>query len=834
MAYEYGRAVHPAGVAGSVCPGESSTDHFGSTSPEFLHVMSGQPTRLAYGLPQRGPLPESVVERLPVRVMVSTISDDRIILVSREFTAAYGHETHSVSGRAAAHLHVESDRENTLGAAAARGDASVEVRILSSDGRWCRAKAQVSRFLLDGKDDVLLTTFHDLGDRKEVEARVAELARIPDLNPGPVLRLDLDGTIRMCNKAAAATLGADLVGRCLWDVCPDLTEDARGRVLEGGDPVVEDASVGETWLRWTLTRPADADQVFAFGTDVTSQKLVERELEERARFPAMNPGAVARLSDDGTVIRANPAASGLFELEDIRGLCWLDLSPGLDEATWERARSHGGVVQYEAAIGGRDYSFVLRHEPVGDQVFVYGSDITELKAAERALAELARFPDMNPGPVCRLDRSGRILLANRAARALFQCEVLDGRSWLELVPDVDGDVWNQVVSGGEELTVETTLGGRHYVLTHAPGPEGMFVFVYGSDVTRQKEAERALMQSEKMATLGTLAAGVTHELNNPAAAARRAAQQLEESLSALRGAGESLAEGRTHLDVAQLVAELDVRARAAAAHRCELTSMERGDLESVIEDWLDGRQGGPAWEIAPILVEGGFDIQSLEELAHRVGVDRVGSVAGWLARAQQVYQLLGEIQQGTARVIEIVAAMKSYSYLGQAPIQDVDVNEGIRSTLVVLRSRLGEGITVHTELTPDLPRIEAFGGELNQVWTNLVDNAVDATAGTGSIWIRTNFENGLVVVEVEDDGPGIASEIQSRVFDAFFTTKPPGMGTGLGLNSAYKVVVDQHQGAIRLDSRPGKTRFRVELPLRRTHSEAGSRTGSPGPGRPGD
>ncbi len=160
--------------------------------------------------------------------------------------------------------------------------------------------------------------------------------------------------------------------------------------------------------------------------------------------------------------------------------------------------------------------------------------------------------------------------------------------------------------------------------------------------------------------------------------------------------------------------------------------------------------------------------------------------------------------------------MKAYAYLGQAPRQEVDVNEGLRNTLVILRNKLKQGVEVTSDLDPDLPLIEAYGSELNQVWTNLLDNAVDAIGGVGRIVIRTGVDDGGVVVEIEDDGPGIPDAIQSRVFDAFFTTKPPGKGTGLGLNTSYNAVVKKHGGTIGVDSVPGRTRFTVRLPLRST------------------
>ncbi len=193
----------------------------------------------------------------------------------------------------------------------------------------------------------------DIDARKQAEALVDEMAHFPDMNPGPVVRLDMDCIVRRSNVAARALFGPDLEGSCFWDVCPNFPEDARGRALAGGEIVQEDVAVGDQWFRLTVTHPSDTDQIFIYGTDVSVQKAAEQELAERARFPAMNPGPVARLSSDGTVLRANPAASQLFGMESINDLSWLELCPGIDEALWEKVFSGGELVQHEAGVGDR-------------------------------------------------------------------------------------------------------------------------------------------------------------------------------------------------------------------------------------------------------------------------------------------------------------------------------------------------------------------------------------------------------------------------------------------------------------------------------------------------
>ncbi len=219
------------------------------------------------------------------------------------------------------------------------------------------------------------------------------------------------------------------------------------------------------------------------------------------------------------------------------------------------------------------------------------------------------------------------------------------------------------------------------------------------------------------------------------------------------------------------------------------------------------------WELAPSLVELGFDLGRWSEFAEAFTPEQLPAVVRWICSAFAVFSLVAEINQGAGRISEIVKALKTYSYLDQAPVQDVDIHEGLDNTLLLLRHKLAS-IQVRREYAANLPRIAAFGSELNQVWTNLLDNAADALEKTPdpTIVIRTTRQEQCVRVEIEDNGPGIPDEILPRIFDPFFTTKPPGKGTGLGLEISYKIVVDKHRGYLRATSRPGKTIFRVDLP----------------------
>lgn len=327
------------------------------------------------------------------------------------------------------------------------------------------------------------------------------------------------------------------------------------------------------------------------------------------------------------------------------------------------------------------------------------------------------------------------------------------------------------------------------------------------------QQEVTLRQSEKLATLGRLSAGMAHELNNPASAARRSAGQLRAAISQLQQL--YLKMGTLGLSAAQLEAlwALDEQAQARAAQPDDLDSLSRSDREEELERWLEGHGLENPWEFAPILVSLGYGTSALAALAENFTVAQFQVAIAWLSSTFTIYSLLAEIGQGAGRITELVQALKSYTYLDQAPIQAVNVHEGLDNTLIMLRSKLKGGITVHRAYADNLPIIQAYGSELNQVWTNLIDNAAAAMAGQGEIFLRTRQEGPWVVVEIEDTGPGIPEAIQSKIFDPFFTTKPPGEGTGMGLNISHNIIVQKHKGQIAVASQPGKTCFEVKLPL---------------------
>jgi signal transduction histidine kinase len=327
------------------------------------------------------------------------------------------------------------------------------------------------------------------------------------------------------------------------------------------------------------------------------------------------------------------------------------------------------------------------------------------------------------------------------------------------------------------------------------------------------QQEVMLRQSEKLATLGKLSAGMAHELNNPAAAALRGAAQLGTTFGHLQEAHLKLGELNLTDSQLELLLTLDKLARDRARQPADIDSLTRSDREAELETWLEGQGVENAWEVAPGLVNLGYDKDELTTLLADFSSSQAMAVIDWLNCTFIIYSLLDEIGQGAGRISEIVKALKTYTYMDQAPIQSVDVHEGLDNTLVMLRSKLKPGITVHRDYAPDLPHIQAYGSELNQVWTNIIDNAIDAMNGKGEITLRTRHDDRWAIVEITDNGPGIPEAILPNLFDPFFTTKPPGRGTGLGLNISHNIVVQKHKGRIDVYSQPGKTRFEVRLPL---------------------
>ena len=329
---------------------------------------------------------------------------------------------------------------------------------------------------------------------------------------------------------------------------------------------------------------------------------------------------------------------------------------------------------------------------------------------------------------------------------------------------------------------------------------------------RAQDVEVQLRQQEKLAALGKLSAGLAHELNNPAAAGRRAVSQLRVAMEEVQSSTLKLC-AQVPETQQQLLTEL-----STIAHREQTFALDpiaQSDCEDALTDWLEHQGISDGWKLASTLVSAGVDEECLDAILLECrSPNALRAALNWLEATLTVADLFHTVEQSTSRISELVKAVKGYSYMDRAPLQEIDVHEGLENTLTILHHKLKYGIAVTRKYNPDLPQICAYGSELNQVWTNLIDNAIDAMKGEGKLTIQTKRVHDSVLVEIADTGPGIPLEIQSRIFEPFFSTKGVGEGTGLGLDIARRIVVQRHQGDIRVISQPGNTRFRVCLPTK--------------------
>jgi signal transduction histidine kinase len=318
-------------------------------------------------------------------------------------------------------------------------------------------------------------------------------------------------------------------------------------------------------------------------------------------------------------------------------------------------------------------------------------------------------------------------------------------------------------------------------------------------------------QREALVALGTLAAGLAHEINNPAAAATRAVDMLRDASDALLSSHVHLAERPSDADQLRQLEAL----RREIDESIEPDPMSVADIESDLLDWLEQHDVENAWRIAPTLASRGVDVAWCERAAEILGDDTLGPGLEWVTATISTTMLLTEVKDATSRISSLVAAVKEYSQLDRASLQETDVVVGIESTLVMLASKIGDHIEVVKDYASDLPDIEAIPGELNQVWTNVIDNALDAMDGEGTLRLSTRFDDDHVVVEIADTGSGMSPDVRDHAFEPFFTTKDVGKGTGLGLDISRRIVVDRHHGDIDIRSQPGETVISVTLPRRR-------------------
>jgi PAS domain S-box-containing protein len=465
------------------------------------------------------------------------------------------------------------------------------------------------------------------------------------------------------------------------------------------------------------------------------------------------------------------------------------------------------------------------------------ADITERRKVERDLRESSELVqlllDSTGEGVYGIDLDGNCTFANPACARLLGYESRD-----ELLGENMHDLAHHTRPNGEaypekECRIYRALGqneGTHVLDELLFRPDGTgFPVEYWSfpmfrdgervgcvvtfvDIAERLRVEEELRQTEKMAALGKLSAGLAHELNNPAAAASRAADQLKDAIVKLHASPLELVQS----DVgAAEWSVLDACYRELGQRRgiSTLSPLEASDREEEMIAWLDGHGITDGWEPAAVLVATGARPEDLDGFAEQLPTQALAPAIEWLCNALTVEELIGTVSSSSSSISELVGVVKSYSHMDRAPVQEVDVHRGIEDAITLLGYKLKQGISVVREYDRDLPRIGTRGSELNQVWTNLIDNAIGALGTSGTITVRTSGEGDHLAVEIEDDGPGIPEEVRSRIFEPFFTTKQVGEGTGLGLDVVRRIVTGRCGGQIDVRSEPGHTVFRVIVPV---------------------
>src|ERR1700678_1181583 len=332
---------------------------------------------------------------------------------------------------------------------------------------------------------------------------------------------------------------------------------------------------------------------------------------------------------------------------------------------------------------------------------------------------------------------------------------------------------------------------------------------------RIRETTRREQQRDRLASLGKLSAGLAHELNNPASAAKRAASQLGHMLKKIRDASVEL--GKRVLTPAQ---KLEIEKLESSFTQPDVVppdALTINDLEDQIDSLLRSHGQNDLWQLAAGLARRNIQPEVVESLFAKLDADTARAALVRIAASVEIASLLHEIESSTSRISDLVGAIKEYTYMDQSPVQNVDVIKSLETTLTILNHKLKRGVTVQRDYQPIPLLVNSFGSELNQIWTNIIDNAIDAMHGKGELRVRTYREDGCVVVEIGDNGPGIPEEVQAHIFEPFFTTKGVGEGTGLGLDTVQRIV-KKHRGNIHVSSKPGDTRFQVWLPLGETQT----------------
>ena len=327
---------------------------------------------------------------------------------------------------------------------------------------------------------------------------------------------------------------------------------------------------------------------------------------------------------------------------------------------------------------------------------------------------------------------------------------------------------------------------------------------------RIRETTRIEQQVDRLAALGKLSAGLAHELNNPASAAKRATSQLRATLKRIRDASMEL--GRRELTAAQRAEIEKLEASIAQNDAPPPNPLDASEMEDRIDSLLRSHGQNDMWQLAADLAQKNVQPAVLDQLFEALGNDTARAALVRIGASVEIFALLNEIESSTARISELVAAIKEYTFMDQSPVQNVDIVKTLETTLTIMNHKLKRGVVVQRDYEKIPLLVNSFGSELNQVWTNLIDNAIDAMGGKGELRVHTYRQDNCVVVEIGDNGPGIPADIQPRIFEPFFTTKGVGQGTGLGLDTVQRIV-KKHRGTIQVQSKPGDTRFQIWLPM---------------------
>jgi len=639
---------------------------------------------------------------------------------------------------------------------------------------------------LESADDLIVKPF----DPREVLARIerqvtvskvrmalreseAKFRSVMESAIDAIISGDAEGKIRSWNSAATALFGfteAEVIGRPIELIIPERYRDAHEkgirRVSSGGPSHVIGKTVELAAIRKDGTEfPVELSLATWFLDEKRYYTGIIRDISERKqaeqKFRSVTESAIdAIISADnaGNIISWNKAATGILGYTE-------------EEAVGERLELIIPDRFHEAHRNG-----MARFAATGD-AHAIGKTV-ELAARTKSGEEV---------PI---------------ELSLSTWTVRDERYYTGIIRDI-----------GERKRAEEALRQSEQALREKTEEMKKKNEALEETLKQLNEMHNQLIIQEKMASLGKLSAGMAHELNNPAAAAQRGAAQLQATFSIWQRIQIRMGEANLDSEQKTKILELDEIAKVRARRPAELNPITRSDRELAVEEWLRARDINVSGDLVPAIISFGYDLGDLEELEKVFSGPQFAVVIEWLSFKFAIYSLVAEIGIGTGRIVELVKALKTYTYMDQAPVQSVDLREGLDNTLIILHNKLKRGVTVIREYADDLPLIEAYASELNQVWTNIIDNAIDAMDGEGTLIVRTRREDCWVVVEIEDDGPGIPEENQSKIFDPFFTTKGPRMGTGLGLNISRNLIVQKHQGQISVKSRPGSTCFSIRLPL---------------------